>query len=452
MGFPPAPTIPQFRLLAARGKRPRVAALGDSITGPYNFSFTAGAKLAQENTGYMTWLAVLSRQRIEYDPFAGPQNGMPTVGDNHGIGGDTTAGALARLGNLLARKPEIVICMLGTNDIFSGVAKETIWANIREIARQVNDTGALYVALPITPRNASSWNTMGDSTVVLARQRAVAWINKQMQDYARVNPAFLFADIRPVLTASNGYGRTTSFSATYALQNDGLHPAPAFGFWAAQVILGVIEPYLPATVPSFTDLFDTYDATANPTGNFINDGGLMRFASGSAPIAPITGAVPSGYSVATQALTEGSVAAAMEPAAWGNKLVVTTTAARNATKGSVVANVPLPAVSTFTPGMTLRAECDVELSASTNLGTISLAVVENNGDSAVTYADMDDNSPYTMPLEAWSGRLGVRPFILRPAGAGARSLVMQVLWSFDTPTFGPTTHTVKLSLPSLRRI
>jgi lysophospholipase L1-like esterase len=52
---------------------------------------------------------------------------------NRGIGGDTSAGVLNRLDEVIARHPKIVFLMIGSNDLQMGVPIRTISANVRSI-------------------------------------------------------------------------------------------------------------------------------------------------------------------------------------------------------------------------------------------------------------------------------------------------------------------------------
>jgi lysophospholipase L1-like esterase len=56
---------------------------------------------------------------------------------NRGIGGDTTTGVLARLGQVTAGKPAQVFLMIGTNDLAMGTPISQIAANIGEIVDQI---------------------------------------------------------------------------------------------------------------------------------------------------------------------------------------------------------------------------------------------------------------------------------------------------------------------------
>src|SRR5215510_12011257 len=52
---------------------------------------------------------------------------------NRGIAGDTSAGVLNRLDEVIGRHPKIVFLMIGSNDLQTGVPVSAISANIRAI-------------------------------------------------------------------------------------------------------------------------------------------------------------------------------------------------------------------------------------------------------------------------------------------------------------------------------
>jgi len=76
---------------------------------------------------------------------------------NAGRSGDTTGSALGRLqSDVIARQPEVVIVLLGGNDLLQGLPLSQRVANITSIAQQIRSTGAdvLLVGLgndPIDP-------------------------------------------------------------------------------------------------------------------------------------------------------------------------------------------------------------------------------------------------------------------------------------------------------------
>src|SRR5262245_52274822 len=56
---------------------------------------------------------------------------------NRGVGGDTSAGVLARLDQVTRGQPEKVFLLIGTNDLFLGASEDEIVANIEEILERL---------------------------------------------------------------------------------------------------------------------------------------------------------------------------------------------------------------------------------------------------------------------------------------------------------------------------
>ena len=71
---------------------------------------------------------------------------------NRGIPGDTTSGVLARLDEVLGRKPRRVFVMIGTNDISAGLTNDKISANIESILSQIQNGGSAPVLQSILYR------------------------------------------------------------------------------------------------------------------------------------------------------------------------------------------------------------------------------------------------------------------------------------------------------------
>jgi len=78
---------------------------------------------------------------------------------NAGRSGDTTGSALGRLqSDVIARQPEVVIVLLGGNDLLQAVPLSQRVANITSIAQQIRSTGATVILVglgndPIDPYN-----------------------------------------------------------------------------------------------------------------------------------------------------------------------------------------------------------------------------------------------------------------------------------------------------------
>jgi acyl-CoA thioesterase I len=66
---------------------------------------------------------------------------------NAGMSGDTTESALARLDDVIARNPRIVIVGLGGNDFLRRAPVSSTEANLRSIVRRIQESGAMVVLL-----------------------------------------------------------------------------------------------------------------------------------------------------------------------------------------------------------------------------------------------------------------------------------------------------------------
>lgn len=69
--------------------------------------------------------------------------------ENFGVPGDTTAGALARVGVAVERHPRIAIVLLGGNDYLQRVDKEETFKNLRGIIKNFQIDGAVVVLLGV---------------------------------------------------------------------------------------------------------------------------------------------------------------------------------------------------------------------------------------------------------------------------------------------------------------
>ena len=136
-------------LVAACGRRQQlnalaagtvVLALGDSIT------FGTGAA---PEASYPAVLAQLTGWQVV----------------NAGVPGDTSAGALARLPELLQQHaPKLVLVSIGGNDLLRRLPVADMRTNIRRICEQARDAGAqvVLVAIPEANAMAAATRSLGD--------------------------------------------------------------------------------------------------------------------------------------------------------------------------------------------------------------------------------------------------------------------------------------------------
>ena len=109
-----------YKISADRPTTKNIVVLGDSITAGY------GVEMGERYTQLLQF-------RLRSDRY---------VIKNLGVTGDTTAQGLARIEEVIAAEPEIVIVALGGNDFIQGKPLTEVAANLREIIKQVQTTKA----------------------------------------------------------------------------------------------------------------------------------------------------------------------------------------------------------------------------------------------------------------------------------------------------------------------
>lgn len=452
MGFPPGPTVPQFKTLSARGQLPRLLGFGDSITSLAYSDATAGnfRKIANESAGHMTWLNILSRRRFAYDPYAGPQNGFPALGDNHGVIGETTTQMLARINFAIARRPDIVILLAGTNDIGAGSPGPDIWGRLKTIIDLFNAAGARVIGVPITPRGSVNWDAMGSAAA--QRKLRVSWVNNQLINYARANPGLIIADPRNAITAATGLA---GGAGTRPMFVDNLHPSPEGAYNIGKAIWRALSAILPPVEPPFYDGLDAYDATENPTGELLNNPGFTGGTTGGMG-GGVTGVVPSGWFANCNALTAGTVVTSIEnprtDTGFGSRVAVTLTGATSTSNGLFGMSQKVIVGTSVIAGDRVAASCDIEVGPSVDVIGTSLLINETDGSgSTVSYADLDPTSPYRNPAETWNGVFLTPTVTVRPSGGAAEkalSVQLTIEWLSNTPA----SAVVKIGPVHLRKV
>jgi acyl-CoA thioesterase-1 len=110
---------------SASDSRPRIVALGDSLT--------AGLGVSADESYPSQLQRSLDRLRYRYRVI------------NAGVSGDTTAGGLRRLAWVLNSKPELVILELGGNDGLRGLSLDQTKSNLSRIIQQLQQAGVTVV-------------------------------------------------------------------------------------------------------------------------------------------------------------------------------------------------------------------------------------------------------------------------------------------------------------------
>jgi acyl-CoA thioesterase-1 len=139
---------------------------------------------------------------------------------NEGVSGDTTTDGLARLSQVIAQKPEIVILELGANDGLRGLPIATTKANLERMIQELEAAGARVVLAGMTlPPN------YGPDYI-----RPFEDLYKELASKYKIT-------LIPFLLA--GVGGNPGL-----MQQDGLHPTAAGNRKVADNVMAVIEPLL----------------------------------------------------------------------------------------------------------------------------------------------------------------------------------------------------------------
>ena len=166
-----------FISLSAQAREHRIMVLGDSISAAYGMSLEQG------------WVALLEKQLERGEP--------PAEVINASISGETTAGGLRRLPELLKiHEPNIVVIELGGNDGLRGYPLNRFRSNLLDLVTLSQEAGAQVILVPMEiPPNYGSRYTAGfrDSfTDVAASTGSV--LASFLMDGVATNPELMQAD------------------------------------------------------------------------------------------------------------------------------------------------------------------------------------------------------------------------------------------------------------------
>jgi acyl-CoA thioesterase I len=174
-----------------------IVVLGDSISAAYGIDVGQG------------WVALVQGRLQE-------KHGDYIV-NNESISGDTSAGGLARIDQVLSRhKPDVVIIELGANDGLRGLSPAILKNNLAEIARRAQESGAkvLFLSMRIPPNYGKRYTEMFYNVYPqLSKELGVPYVPFILEDIAL---------------------------AKQLMQQDGLHPNEK----AQAVIVEKIWPHL----------------------------------------------------------------------------------------------------------------------------------------------------------------------------------------------------------------
>lgn len=227
--------------------------------------------------GIPTWVDFYTNGRVNRTPGT----------NNFGKSGDTTTQMLARMSDVLAASPDIVILDGGTNDITNGVTAAAIITNLRSMYGQFLDRGIEVIRLSITPRDAAAAINATQTSYALAVNQA----DRQFAETAGKR-GFHFIDLDSVV----GDPSSATWKPRSGSTIEGLHPTKTYNSEIAFPIAQVINQIAPGWRLPVLTATDQYDATLNPGGNLLTNP-MMTTSGGAGTIAVCTGTAPTGWTL-----------------------------------------------------------------------------------------------------------------------------------------------------------
>ncbi len=113
---------------------------------------------------------------------------------NKGKSGDTTESALARVDDVLAEDPGIVIVLLGGNDALRRVPKKETFANLSTIIERLQSAGAIVVLLGVRGNILS--DGYANEYEALSKKYHTPYVSNILEDLI-TNPKLMYDSIHP---------------------------------------------------------------------------------------------------------------------------------------------------------------------------------------------------------------------------------------------------------------
>ena len=272
-----------------------IASLGDSIT----YQFNDGVPQWKRPYGYQTWAEILSGGAARFPSAL-----------NFGIGGNRTDQMLARVGDVIAARPDACVVMGGVNDLRSLTAEQSM-ANLRQIYETLLASGILPVAVPPLPAGI-----LAGTALSVAEQRQLSQLRRLIRSHSLSSGGLVIADATDMLIA-HGTGDGVPLGGVpsgsiipAAVTYDGLHPAVRGAFWTGRAIASALATRLGGQPNLHDGDNDAFDAASNPTGSKI--GSALSFGNGGGSVTGgAQGVAPSGW-VLQQLSPGGTVSGSFE--------------------------------------------------------------------------------------------------------------------------------------------
>jgi lysophospholipase L1-like esterase len=174
----------------------------------------------------------------------------------HGLGGETSAGGVTRVGTALAKRPTYLHVLYGTNDIGQGIQAgqtdsqilQALFANIRTICERAEAAGAVPVLGTVPPQNDGGQRTRCNLKANIWLRRYAALKGYPLVDYY-------------TLLAKDGIAQTPAGNGKTEYAQDGTHFTNRGYAAMAKLLVDTLTTFPYARYPTLvTDRFDTTQA------------------------------------------------------------------------------------------------------------------------------------------------------------------------------------------------
>lgn len=430
----------------------RLAVMGDSISA--NAGIDTGTAVppaqglrTQGNNGYVTWVPMLSRQRLNIEP-----------GANFSLSGRTSADIATQIYNVIRYKPVWCIVEAGTNDPGNVLTPAQSIANLKSIYDALRAAGIRVLAIPPTPRTApNAYST--------AQNQHLGQIGRFIRQYAQTYSGVVIADPR-----FNGFMNLSSGAPATGVTADGLHPNQAGAYIWGKTVVAALAPFTQSqdNEQIWLDPLDTYDATWNPTGNMLSNSLFITATGGTLTgNSLLTGSVPASWTAVmtkADAAYTGTIAitnVARSDGLSGQLLRITAASLVGTVSGGaqdhvqIFQQINLPAG--INPGDVVECMAEVRVNATTGFNGFDANVGISDGNGTTSFATAGGPATNSSAFAQGTYNVVVKSpkTVVGPAlGAGQRVIQGFVNVYFDTTAAtGPVaTAVIDVASLSVRKI
>lgn len=320
---------------------------------------------------------------------------------NFGVPGESTAGLLARIGDLTASNASSFVLETGANDRNLSITPaqtitnlQSIWGDLTGAGKTVFD----HVEGPVQPSGCPSGCVFNTN-----QAKEIAQTNTFRKNWVRTVQSEAGGTAPPVFSFDSTAGETDATSAVGAplpgmRDTFGVHPTTQAGIIDALKLIEIYKKIYGLTPGVHTSSqIDMFDATYNPTG-WLNQNPFMLSSGGYNP-SPCTGTLAANWAFnrdSGTATTSCSLAVSARTDGYtGNQQVFTVSAGSGDTQEFYsLYDDDTPANYNIAAGDVIQGWCDVDASNTHNLNWMEFDIVPFTTGYASQVFNLNDGDNY----------------------------------------------------------